>query len=173
MVKATPNIDLDIDLVRNLCRGNPANLPSFMVHDDDAWPWGVVRIDRKRRIHLRRTDFLEVVAPAIPVKPGLFLRVDCQVFTIDLAPHHLDGDTMSDHVAPFAGARKLVQADAAARIPGEEGYGEDEAPLAASDGGAHDFSASAVAARRARQESGRVPQTLGLDDAKAPRPVRK
>jgi ribosomal protein S27AE len=86
------HIDLSPELIRRIARGNPANLPRFMVHDDTVWPWGVVRLDTLQRIHLRRTDFLSVVAPQIPTRAGVWHRVDLQEFVADLSPDQLGGD---------------------------------------------------------------------------------
>lgn len=86
------HVDLSVATIRALAKGNPENLPRFMVHDDSVWPWGVVQMDSLKRIHLRRTDFLSVVAPQIPVRAGVWHRVDLQEFIVDLAAHNLDGD---------------------------------------------------------------------------------
>lgn len=91
-VAAEIEIDLSPDVLRKAARGNPANLPTFMVHDNASWPMGVVRTDTKNRVHLRRSSFQSVVVPAIPVRPGIWHGLDVQEFHIDLAAHQLDGD---------------------------------------------------------------------------------
>lgn len=91
-----PALEIEIDLspatIMRAARGNPANLPTFMVHDNHAWPAGVVRTDTKNRIHMRRSSFLNVVVPAVPVRPGLWHRVDMQEYHIDLRADQLGGD---------------------------------------------------------------------------------
>ncbi len=102
-------LDLSLDLIRRIARGNPANLPRFMVHDDTHWPWGKVQLDAKRRIHLRRSDFLAVVVPQIPTKPGLWLNANVQEFLCDLRPEHLGGGSDPRAPAKMADYRKITE----------------------------------------------------------------
>jgi len=120
-----PNIDLSPELVRTLCKGDVKQLPRLCVHDNEVWPASVMRIDTKNRIHMCRLDFEHVVAPSIPVREGLWLRVDMQEFFIDLRPDQLGGDADQHSPTTAAERRALVMADDAARIPAEEDYGDN------------------------------------------------
>lgn len=91
-------IDLSTTAIRGLARGNPDNLPTFMVHDDAVWPWGKVQIDNKKRIHVRRSTLNNTIAPALPMRPGLWMGVDVQQFHIDLSAAQLDGDGSKDRL---------------------------------------------------------------------------
>lgn len=123
-----PNIELSVEAIRAHCRGDPRNLPRFMVHDNGSWPWGVVRIDSRKRVHLRRADFLNVVAPAIPCRPGLWLGQNVQEFHIDLRADQLGGGADTRHAATRPDFRKLIRADRQGRIPGEPDYADDTPP---------------------------------------------
>lgn len=101
-------IDLSPALIRSIARGDPRNLPVFMVHDDAVWPWGRVQLDSLKRVHLRRHDFNTVVAPQIPTRPGLWLRDDLQQFHVDLAAHHLQGDG-EKRPAPLSAFRRITE----------------------------------------------------------------
>lgn len=124
-----PNLDPVLDLspatLLRACKGRVALLPSFVVHDDDAWPWFAKVRPAKGKLHMRRSTFLRVVVPQIPVRPGLWIRADAQEFFIDLKPHQLQG--ASDQASPIEAnhetARIVAKADAAGRLPDEADYG--------------------------------------------------
>lgn len=121
-----PKLDLSIATLSSICRGDVSRLPSFVVHDDDAWPWYANVRPAKGKIHIRRSTFLRVVAPQVPVRAGLWLRVDAQEFFIDLQPHHLQGSQPAgEHKADPRAARAVAMADAAGRLPDEEDYGAE------------------------------------------------
>lgn len=124
-----PVIDLSPATLIRACKGDVRKLPKFVVHDNDAWPWVNKVRPAKGVIHIRRSTFLAVVVPQVPVKPGLWVRVDAQEFSIDLKPHQLQG---SD--APLAAppdvknhdtARRVAKADSVGRLPDEEDYGTE------------------------------------------------
>jgi hypothetical protein len=125
------NLDLSIATLSAACKGNVKLLPSFMVHDNAAWPrWQTTMLDSKNRIHMRRTTFVNVVATALPMRPGLWHGIDVQEYHIDLQPHHLQGsEDMADRDG-YKHSRAVVLADEAGRIPGDDGYGETD-PIAA------------------------------------------
>lgn len=122
-----PALDLSPDTLLRACRGNPALLPSFVVHDDEAWPWFNKVRPAKGKLHLRRSTFLRVVVPQVPVKPGLWIRADAQEFHIDLSAHHLQGSSDPAAKGPEESnaptARVVAKADEAGRLPDEEDYG--------------------------------------------------
>lgn len=122
-----PKIDLSIDTLKSICRGDVRKLPSFIVHDDDAWPWFAKVRPAKGKIHLRRTTFNNVVVPQVPVRPGLWVRHDAQEFFIDLKPHHLEGPSspIEGEAKNHEAARKVTMADSAGRLPDEADYGAD------------------------------------------------
>lgn len=124
-----PVIDLSIDTLRRACRGDPARLPSFIVHDDAAWPWHAKVRPAKGKVHIRRSTFNRVVAGQVPLRPGLWVRDDAQEFHIDLKVHDLQGTTdeaMRDAKAnPLGAARAVSAADSAGRLPDEEDYGAE------------------------------------------------
>lgn len=150
MAEAT-NIDLSPTFIRALCKGDTKNLPVLWVHDNAVWPTDEIRIDTKNRLHMRRWIFENVVAPAIPCREGMWLRVDVQEFFIDLRPDQLDGDPEQNAPLLQADRRKVVLADDSARIPGDDGYGESD-----------------VAAVRAPADPKALPRTLGESAAQAP-----
>lgn len=120
-----PNLDLSIATLARACKGNVKNLPSFVVHDNEAWTSPhAVKLDSKNRIHMRRATFLRSVSSQIPVRPGLWLRVDAQEFFIDLQPHHLQGSLDSHKIEGHKHSRAITLTDAHGRNPGDEGYGE-------------------------------------------------
>lgn len=119
-----PDFDLSPETISRLCKGNPAALPTFLVHDDVAWPNGrAVQLDKGNRIHVRRSTFMRAVAPRIPVVAGLWLRHDVQEFRIDLKPHHLQGDG-SARVDGYRHSREIVMTDEAGRRQDDDDYGE-------------------------------------------------
>lgn len=121
-----PDLDLSIPTLMRACKGNVAMLPSFMVHDDAVWPRaGVVRTDSKGRIHMRRSTFIRAVVGELPIRPGLWHRIDMQEFHIDLKPHHLQGSADQDGGNKRSAARSVAKADWAGRVNGDEGYGHD------------------------------------------------
>lgn len=120
-----PDLDLSISALMRACRGNVAMLPSFMVHDDPVWPRsGVVRTDNRGRIHMRRSTFNRIVAGKLPIRAGIWHRIDCQEFHLDLEPHHLQGGSDTAGGNRRAAARTVTRADDRARLPGDEGYGD-------------------------------------------------
>lgn len=127
-----PDLDLSPATLARQCKGNTKLLPRFVVHDDVAWPWhSKVRLDKKNRIHMRRTTFNRVVPKQVPVKAGLWIRADAQEYFIDLQPHHLQGG--ADQQKEQAGhlhSRAMVKADEAGRLPDEHDYKE---PIAATE----------------------------------------
>jgi len=122
-----PVLDLSPATLLAACKGDVSKLPSFVVHDDEAWPWFNTVRPAKGKLHMRRTTFNRVVAPQVPVKPGLWIRHDAQEFFIDLDTHHLQGSSDAALKDPGAKnhdtARKVAVADEAGRLPDEEGYG--------------------------------------------------
>ena len=102
-----PKLDLQISTLRQLCRGDVTRLPSFIVHDDEAWPWYNQVRPSKGDIHIRRSTFNRVVVGKVPLQPGLWVRQDAQQFFID------------NHQA----ARGVAMADEAGRLPDEADYG--------------------------------------------------
>jgi hypothetical protein len=121
-----PVLDLSIATLAKACRGDVSKLPSFVVHDDEAWPWFNKVRPAKGKIHIRRSSFNRVVVGQVPVRPGLWLRVDAQEFFIDLQPHHLGGATPAGEIkADAQAARQVVKADEAGRLPDEESYGAE------------------------------------------------
>lgn len=138
------DLDLSIPTLMRACKGDVRKLPSFMVHDNRVWPAGVVRLDAKNRIHLRRSTFLDAVAKVLPVKEGIWLGVDVQEFTLDLKPHHLQGGDAPGDATGYKHSREIIKADAWGRVKGDAGYGEtDTGP----DGRAANRSDIAAAAR--------------------------
>lgn len=129
------NLNLDIPTLMRACKGNVENLPTFMVHNDEVWPaWRKTMLDTKNRIHIRRTTFMQTVARSLPVRPGLWLRIDTQQFHIDLQPHHLQGTTGMQKVEGHKHSRELVQADEDGQVPGEWEYGKNRKTVAERDG---------------------------------------
>lgn len=116
-------LNLDPKSLAAACKGNTKLLPSFIVHDDDAWPWYNKIRPAKGKLHIRRSTFLRVVTPQVPVKPGLWLRADAQEFFIDLQPHHLQGGADQQVEGSNAGVARIVaKADSAGRLPDEADY---------------------------------------------------
>jgi hypothetical protein len=95
-----PVLDLSIATLAKACKGDVSKLPSFVVHDDEAWPWFNKVRPAKGKIHIRRSTFNRVVVGQVPVRPGIWLRVDAQEFFIDLQPHHLGGATPAGETRP-------------------------------------------------------------------------
>lgn len=121
-----PELDLSIPSLMRACKGNVAMLPSFMVHDDDVWPRsGVVRTDSKGRVHMRRSTFNRTVAGKLPIREGIWHRIDCQEFHLDLKPHHLQGSEDQQGGNRLKAARGVVKADRFGRVQGDDGYGND------------------------------------------------
>lgn len=122
-----PIIDLTPATLAKACKGDVRKLPSFVVHDDEAWPWHAKIRPAKGKLHMRRSTFLRVVAPQVPVKPGLWVRADAQEFFIDLQPHHLQGSGDAAMLPPdvknHEQARIVAKADSVGRMPDEDGYG--------------------------------------------------
>ena len=122
-----PVLDLSRETLLRACKGDVKKLPTFVVHDDDAWPWATKVRPAKGAIHVRRSTFNNVIAPQVPVKPGLFVRMDAQEYLIDLKPHHLQGSEDQAQHDPKGNnhdaARKLAVADEVGRLPDEEDYG--------------------------------------------------
>lgn len=116
-------LDLSIETLTKACKGNVALLPSFMVHNNAVWPTGRVALDTKNRIHMRRASFLRNVAAKLPVKEGIWHRIDVQEFHLDLQPHHLQG---SQDMAPAEGhkhSRDIVLLDKWGRPQWDRDYG--------------------------------------------------
>ena len=120
-----PNLDLSMDTIIKACKGNIKALPSFMVHDNAAWPWpDKTRLDSKNRIHMRRTTFLRTVAADMPTKPGIWHRVDVQEFHLDLLPHHLGGGEDQAKAVGHKQSRVIVLADKYGRPMGDQDHGD-------------------------------------------------
>jgi len=121
-----PELDLSIQSLMRACKGNVVMLPSFMVHDDNVWSRsGVVRTDSKGRIHMRRSTFNHAVAGKLPIREGIWHRIDCQEFHLDLKPHHLQGSENQQGGNRLKAARSVAKADRFGRVQGDEGYGDD------------------------------------------------
>jgi len=73
---------------------------------------------------MRRAAFEAVVMGQLPLRAGLWQRVDVQEFFIALEAHHLGGG--SDQVGGdrMGAARGVAMADKAGRLAGDQGYGE-------------------------------------------------
>lgn len=106
-----PDLDLSIPSLMRACRGNVAMLPSFMVHDNDVWPSQAVRTDSQGRIHMRRSTFLRAVVGDLPIVEGIWHRIDCQEFHLDLKPHHLQGSSDQEGGNRRLAARAVAKAD--------------------------------------------------------------
>jgi hypothetical protein len=120
-----PDLDLSVATLMAACKGNVAMLPSFMVHDDDVWPVSrIVRTDSKGRIHMRRSTFMRVVVGELPIRAGIWHRIDCQEFHLDLKPHHLQGSADQEGGSRRQAARDIARADRAGRVEGDDGYGD-------------------------------------------------
>lgn len=120
-----PDLDLSIKSLMSACKGNVAALPSFMVHDDEVWPRsGIVRVDSKGRVHMRRSTFNRVVAGELPIRAGLWHRIDMQEFHIDLEPHHLQGSADQAGGNQRIAARAVARADWTGRVQGDDDYGQ-------------------------------------------------
>lgn len=117
-------VDLSIPTLMAACRGNVAALPSFMVHDNDVWPTERVQLDTKNRIHLRRAVFLRSVVPQVPVRAGIWHRIDVQEFHVDLKAHHLQGSEGMGKPDGYRHSSVIVLEDEAGRVPGDEDYGD-------------------------------------------------
>lgn len=121
-----PQLDLSITSLMRACKGNVSMLPSFMVHDDSVWPRsGIVRTDNRGRIHMRRSTFNRAVVGELPIKEGIWHRIDVQEFHLDLKPHHLQGSVDQEGGNKRLAARSVVKADKAGRVQGDTGYGDD------------------------------------------------
>ena len=123
-----PEIDLSMESLRKVCKGDVSRLPKFVVHNNDAWPSNTkVAVDKKNRVHMRRAVFLRTVKRNLPVKPGLWIRPDAQEFTLDLSAHDLLGseETKNTEGLNQAAARQVAKADEVGRLPHEERYGEE------------------------------------------------
>lgn len=117
-------IDLSIPTLMAACKGNVKALPSFMVHDNKVWTQRGAQLDNKNRIHMRRSTFLNVVVPQVPVRAGIWHGLDVQEFHIDLQPHHLQGSADMDAPKGHQHSRVITLTDAAGRNPGDEDYGD-------------------------------------------------
>lgn len=123
----TPDLDLTVEGLARVCRGDVKSLPSFMVHDNDVWSKSVVRTDSKGRVHMRRATFNQVVVGQIPIRAGLWHGKDVQEFFIALMPHHLQGTEETEGGAKLWTARHVAQMDNRGRLQGDEDYGESDA----------------------------------------------
>jgi hypothetical protein len=124
------NLDLSIATLAKACKGNVKNLPSFMVHQDAAWPsYRRAQLDSRNRIHMRRSTFLQVVASALPVRPGLWHGIDVQEFHLDLQPHHLDGSADMADRKGYRHSRLITKTDAWGRNPWDPDYDFDPSKL--------------------------------------------
>lgn len=125
-----PELDLSVASLMRACQGDVSKLPSFMVHDNDVWPGSAtVRTDGKGRVHMRRSTFNRCVAGRLPLRVGIWHRIDMQEFHIALEPHHLQGGADTAGGNKRQAARQLILTDAQGRVQGDEGYGEDLAGL--------------------------------------------
>lgn len=116
-------LDLSIETLTKACKGNVELLPSFMVHDNGVWPTGRVALDSKNRIHMRRASFLRSVAAKLPVREGIWHRVDVQEFHLDLQPHHLQGSQDMQPAEGHKHSRQIVLLDKWGRPQGDRDYG--------------------------------------------------
>jgi hypothetical protein len=117
-----PQLDLSIPTLLKACKGDPSKLPSFVVHNDEAWPWINKVRPAKGKIHIRRSTFLRVVKGQVPLRAGLWIRPDAQEFFIDLEPHHLQGSERQGGSNADV-ARLVAGADEAGRLPDEADHG--------------------------------------------------
>ena len=120
-----PNLDLSMKSIIAACKGNVKALPSFMVHDNAAWPWPEnVRLDSKNRIHMRRATFLRTVAADLPVREGIWHGIDVQEFHLELEAHHLGGGDDQQKEVGHKHSRVLVMADKYGRPAGDIDHGD-------------------------------------------------
>lgn len=92
------------------CKGDPANLPVFVAHND--WPRNKARVDSKGRIHINRTALMDAVwAAQLPIKLGLWLGPVSQEMRINLTAEQLGGGSTSKHEAIKADFRALIGTD--------------------------------------------------------------
>jgi len=119
------DLDLSIDAIIKACKGNVKALPTFMVHNNNVWPWvGSVKLDSQNRIHMRRNTFEHVVASHLPVKPGIWHRMDVQEFSLELQAHHLGGSEALAVDVGHTHSRPLILADAQGRTKDDIDHGE-------------------------------------------------
>lgn len=121
---ATESLALDKASLLRMCKGDPSRLPTFRVHSNEAWPWPAFA--SKGCINIRESSFQRIVMEnALPVRPGLWVSMDCREFSIDLRADQLQGS--SDRIEPDAGnhdvARQVARVDEAGRRPHEPDYG--------------------------------------------------
>ena len=120
-----PNLDLSMESLIKACKGNVKALPSFMVHDNAAWPWvGSVKLDSKNRIHMRRSTFLRTVSEDLPVRAGIWHGIDVQEFHLELEAHHLGGGVDQQKEVGHKQSRALVMADKHGRPLGDIDHGD-------------------------------------------------
>lgn len=121
---AAPILDLSIPTLMKTCRGRVELLPSFVVHSDSVWPDPRrTQLDTQNRIHLNRTAFARNVVGNLPVREGLWLRIDAQVWHLDLKPHHLQGGALMEPGKGHRHSRAFTLVDSAGRpiTDGEHG----------------------------------------------------
>ena len=124
-VMLDPNLDLSMPALMRACEGNIHKLPDFVVHDDETWPqYNRVMVDKKNRLHIRRSTFLHVVAGEMPVRAGIWIHDTAQLFHLQLEPHHIQGASDAAPVDSHEQSRRLVLMDEAGRTPEDEGYGD-------------------------------------------------
>lgn len=117
-------LDLSRATLIKACKGDVTRLPSFIVYDEDQWPWFNQVRPAKGKLHIRRSTFLRVVAPQVPVREGLWTGPHTQEFFIDLKAHQLGGSTDAKPANKnHELARKIAVADEAGRLPDEADYG--------------------------------------------------
>lgn len=120
-----PNLDLSMESLIKACKGNVKALPSFMVHDNAAWPWpDSVKLDGKNRIHMRRSTFLRTVSEDLPVRAGIWHGIDVQEFHLELEAHHLGGGADQQKYVGHKQSRALVMADKYGRPLGDLDHGD-------------------------------------------------
>lgn len=119
------NLDLDIRTLAKACKGNVKLLPSFMVHNDPSWPsYRRAQLDNHNRIHMRRSTFLQVVCTKLPVRAGIWHRMDLQEFHLDLQPHHLGGSADMADRKGHKHSRLITRTDEYGRNPWDFDYGK-------------------------------------------------
>jgi hypothetical protein len=120
-----PLIDLSIETLTRVTKGDVSKLPQFVVHRNRTWKKNTVRLDKKNRIHMNVRTFVRQVKSQLPVRAGIWLGPNEQIFHLDLHTHHLQGgeETVNrDH--NYKHSRELAGADEYGRFEDDDGHGE-------------------------------------------------
>jgi hypothetical protein len=121
-----PLMDLSIETLTRVCKGDVSKLPQFVVHRNRHWKKNTARLDKKNRIHMNVRTFLRQVKSQLPVRPGIWLGPNEQMFRLDLQPHHLQGgeDTVNQEHT-YKQSREIAGADEHGRFEDDPGFQTD------------------------------------------------